>query len=167
MDTEQVSRVLSFRNGNPLLMMDISVPRNIEPAIGTLKHVVLYNIDDLSRISEANRQGREAEIKKAGDIVAEETERFFEWWQTLKFRPVVTSLMSKAEEIRRSHLEKTLKRLRPLSDEELESLDSMTKAIVTKILHDPIQYLKGSDENNGDYAAVVTELFRLNKEDGE
>ena len=167
MDTEQVSRVLSFRNGNPLLMMDISVPRNIEPAIGALKHVVLYNIDDLSRISESNRQGREAEIRKAGDIVSEETQRFFEWWQTLKYRPVVTSLMSKAEEIRRSHLEKTLKRLRPLSDEELESLDSMTKAIVTKILHDPIQYLKGSDENNGDYAAVVSELFRLNKEDKE
>ena len=167
MDTEQVSRVLSLRNGDPLLMMDISVPRNIEPAIGELKHVVLYNIDDLSRISEANRQGREAEIKKAGDIVAEETGRFFEWWQTLKYRPVVTSLMSKAEEIRRSHLEKTVKRLRPLSHEELESLDSMTKAIVTKILHDPIQYLKGSDENNGDYAAVVSELFRLNKEEKE
>jgi glutamyl-tRNA reductase len=167
MDTEQVSRVLSFRNGDPLVMMDISVPRNIEPAIGTLQHVVLYNIDDLSRISDANRQGREAEIRKAGDIVAEETQRFFEWWQTLKYRPVVTSLMSKAEEIRRSHLEKTLKRLRPLSDEELESLESMTKAIVTKILHDPIRCLKGSDENNGDYAAVVSELFRLNKEENE
>jgi glutamyl-tRNA reductase len=167
MDTEQVSRVLSFRNGNPLLMMDISVPRNIEPAIGTLKDVFLYNIDDLSRISEANRQGREAEIMKAGEIVTEETERFFGWWQTLKYRPVVTSLMTKAEDIRRSHLEKTLKKLRPLSDEELESLDSMTKAIVTKILHDPIQYLKGSDENNGDYAAVVSELFRLNREEKE
>ena len=167
MDTEQVSRVLNSRNGNPLLMMDISVPRNIEPAIGKLKNVFLYNIDDLSRISDANRQGREAEIKKAGEIVAEETQRFLDWWQTLKYRPVVTSLMTKAEEIRRTHLEKTVKRLRPLSDEELENLDSMTKAIVTKILHDPIQYLKSSDGNNGDYAAVVSELFRLNREEIE
>ncbi len=165
MDTEQISRVLESRNGIPLLIMDISVPRNIEPAIGALKNVILYNIDDLSRIAEVNRQGREAEIEKASEIVAEESARFYEWWQTLTYRPIVTSLMTKAEQIRRSHLEKTLKKLPPLSDEAVENLESMTKAIVTKILHDPIECLKGSDSNNGDYAAVVSELFRLRKDE--
>ena len=165
MDTEQISRVLESRNGTPLLMMDISVPRNIEPAIGTLRNVILYNIDDLNRIAEVNRQGRESEIQKASEIVAEESARFYEWWQTLTYRPVVTSLMTKAEQIRRSHLEKTLKKLPPLSDEAVESLDSMTKAIVTKILHDPIQRLKGSEADNGDYAAVVSELFQLSKDE--
>jgi glutamyl-tRNA reductase len=165
MDTEQISRVLESRNGLPLLIMDISVPRNIEPAIGALKNVILYNIDDLSRIAETNRQGREAEIERASEIVAEESARFYAWWQTLTYRPIVTSLMTKAEEIRRSHLEKTLKKLPPLSDEAVENLESMTKAIVTKILHDPIQCLKGSDSNNGDYAAVVSELFRLGKDE--
>jgi glutamyl-tRNA reductase len=149
------------------LIIDISVPRNIEPAIGGLANVFLYNIDDLSRISQANREGREAEIQKANDIVDDETTRFFDWWQTLKNRPVVTSLMSKAEEIRRSNLEKTVKKLRPLSDEEMENLEAMTRSIVTKILHDPIQCLKKSGEDNGDYAAVVSEIFRLNREEKE
>jgi glutamyl-tRNA reductase len=167
MDCEQVSRVLDGRNGTPLLIIDISVPRNIEPAIGGLANVFLYNIDDLSRISQANREGREAEIQKANDIVDDETTRFFDWWQTLKNRPVVTSLMSKAEEIRRSNLEKTVKKLRPLSDEEMENLEAMTRSIVTKILHDPIQCLKKSGEDNGDYAAVVSEIFRLNREEKE
>jgi glutamyl-tRNA reductase len=165
LEPDQISRVLSCRNGTPLMIMDISVPRNVDPAVASLRNVFLYNIDDLSKISEANRQGREAEIEKAAEIVNAEREKFLAWWQTLTYRPVVKSLMTKAEEIRRSHLEMTVRKLHPLTDDEMEHLESMTKAIVTKILRDPVECLKRSGDNNGDYASVVSEIFRLNRED--
>jgi len=161
LDSEQVAEALRDHAGTPLVIIDIGVPRNVEPAIADIKNVFLYDIDDLTRISEANHQGREAEIGKASGIVAEESAKFFEWWQGLKYRPVVSALMSKAYEIRRLHLEKTLKKLRPLSDKEREYLEAMTKAIVTKLLHDPIQCLKTENGHNGDYAKAVNELFRL------
>ena len=159
-DTDQIGRALESRGPRPLLMMDISVPRNIEPAVAGLPNVVLYDIDDLNKISEANRQGREYEMARVEEIAGEETSKFVEWWKTLRYRPVVTSLMGKAESIRRQHLDKTLRKLRPLSAEEIEDLESMTKAIVTKILHDPIECLKGAGDD-ANYAEVVSEIFQL------
>ena len=88
--------------------------------------------------------------------------RLAAWWKALEVRPLVSALMAKAEEIRDRQLSKTLKKLRPLSAEEQESLEAMTKSIVNKILKDPIQYLKA--DGDGEHARLISELFQLDAE---
>jgi len=121
----------------------------------------LYNIDDFTQISEQNRRQREGEIERAAKIIAAEMAEFTAWWRTLEVRPVVTALMKKAEDVRSAQLNKTLKKLRPLSDEERDNLAAMTKSIVTKILQDPIDYLKANANSNGNYMEMLSELFQL------
>ncbi len=161
LDVENVSEVMRNRPELPLVIVDIAVPRNVEPVVEQIDNVFLYNIDDLTGVSVLNRKQREGEIEKATEIIAAEVAKFASWWRTLEVRPIVSALMKKAEDIRCSQLNKTLKKLRPLSDEERESLDAMTKSIVTKILRHPIRYLKANENSNGDYTEVVSELFQL------
>jgi len=146
------------------VIIDIAVPRDVEPEVKNIRNVFLYDIDDLTRVSDNNRQQRESEIKKAKEIIADELKELADWWQTSEVRPVVTALMQKAEEIRADQLKKTLKKLRPLSQEEQDNLEAMTKSIVTKILKDPVQYLKDNSNCDWDYTEMVRELFQLNTE---
>ncbi len=146
----------------PLVIIDIAVPRNVEPAVGQIRNVFLYNIDDLTGLSNVNRKQREDEIQKATQIIDDELGKFALWWQEFKVRPLVRAIMSQAEEIRRSHFHRTMRKLPHLTEEEQYSLEMMTKAIVSKILKNPIQYLKINGSKN--YAEMVKEIFRL---DGE
>jgi glutamyl-tRNA reductase len=151
------------RPGLPLVIIDIAVPRNVEPAVGQIRNVFLYNIDDLTELSNLNRKQREDEIQKATQIIDDELDKFALWWQEFKVRPLIRAMMSKAEEIRRSHFDRTMRKLPPLTEEEQYSLEMMTKAIVSKILKDPIQYLKANGSNN--YAEMARQLFQLDGED--
>ena len=87
--------------------------------------------------------------------------KFASWWRDFEVSPLIRAMMSKAEKIRRSHLDRTMKKLPPLSDEERYSLEMMTKAIVAKILKDPIANLKTNGHSNRDYTEMVKELFQL------
>lgn len=160
----QVQAAMRRRPDLPLVIIDIAVPRNVEPAISQIKNVFLYNIDDLTQMSEQNRRQRQSEVKKAENIIASELVNFTTWWQDYKVRPLIRAMMSKAEKIRRSHLERTVKKLHPLSEEERYRLEMMTKSIVAKILKDPIHSLKANGHNDHDYAEMVKELFQLNEE---
>jgi len=165
-NVRQVEAAMRNRPELPLMIIDIAVPRNVEPAVEQINNVFLYNIDDLTQISDLNRRQRVGETEKAEEIIAAEVARFAFWWQALKVRPVVSALMSKAENIRGAQLSRTLKKLHPLSDEERDSLEAMTKSIVTKILQDPIRHLK-ANINSNDCTEVVRELFRLDREKRE
>ena len=132
--------------------------------MGQIKNVFVYNIDDLTEISNRNRQQREGEIQMAAEIIAAEVDKFISWWQVLEVRPTVNALMKKAEDIRRRQLNKTLSKLCNLSDEERDSLEAMTRSIATKILEDPVSHLKANANNNKDYIEMVRELFQLNIE---
>ncbi len=158
LNAAQVRTAVNHRQ-NPLVIIDISVPRDVEPEVGQIENVFLYNIDNLTEISTVNRQQRQGETELATEILMTEVAKLTAWWRLLKVRPVVTALMSKAEEIRQAQLEKTLKKLPPLTGEERENLEAMTKAIVTKILKEPVQHLK--DKGDGQYAEIVRELFQL------
>ena len=147
------------------MIIDIAVPRDVEPEMEQISNVFLYDIDDFVNLSEMNRKQRETEIQKAMDIIEAEVDRFSSWWQANEVKPVISSLVKKAEDIRQAQLDKTLKKLRQLSAEEQESLEAMTKAMLQKILHDPIQFLKNNTHRRDEYIRLVNELFRLDKEE--
>ena len=161
---EQVRQAAEIRQGRPLVLIDIAVPRDIDPQIKTIENIALYNIDDLNDICNLNRNKRQSESLKAMNIIGVEAEKFVEWWGALEIKPIVSALIQKAEDIRRKQLEMTLKKLPPLSEKQQQSLEAMTKAIVTKVLHDPIDYLKDDAQNKKEYSRMVSEIFRLDKE---
>ena len=159
---QKIKDAMCNRPGHPLVIIDIAVPRNVEPEVVNIPDVYLYNIDDLISIADLNRGQRENEIHLAEQIIAAEVGEFDSWWHDLEIRPVVVTLMSQAEKIRLAQFNKTLKKLPPLSDEQYESLEAMTKSIVNRILKEPIQYLKTN--GNSKHAEIVKELFNLNPE---
>lgn len=155
----QVKEAMTHRPDMPLVIIDIGIPRNVEPTVGGIGNVFLHNIDDLTRISERNRGQRESEIQAASAIIADEVEHFSAYWDEFHARPVVSALMQKAEDIRRRQWEKTIGKIHGLSEEDREMLESMTRSIVTRILKEPIGRLKKCQD--AEYARVVNELFQL------
>jgi glutamyl-tRNA reductase len=162
LDIACVEEALKARPGCPMVIIDIAMPRNVAPDAAALEGVFLYNLDDLTVISDANRKQREAEILQAEEIIQSELGKFVSWWQDLEVRPVVSALMSKAERIRSAQLDRMLKMLPPLSPDQRESLEAMTRSIVSKILKEPVHYLKSN--GNSAHCDLVREIFRL---DGE
>ena len=152
------------RGDSPLVIIDIAVPRNVEPTVGQMDNVFLYNIDHLNEISEQNRRAREDEAGKAEQVIAYEVDRFDTWWQTHAVRPAIRALMERGERIRKSHLQKTIKKLPPLSDDQRESLEKMTEAIVNKLLQEPIDYLK-SCAGSPVASDTVSRVFNLEELD--
>jgi glutamyl-tRNA reductase len=167
LDLKTLENAMSARANQPLVIIDIAVPRDVDPAVGRLNSVFLYDIDDFTHISERNRKQRETEIQKAMEIIESEVKRFASRWQAMEVKPLISSLVGKAEAIRQAQLKMTLKKLRRLSTEEQQSLEAMTEAIVQKILHDPIQRLKKDAHGRDDYIRLVTELFQLDKDKPE
>ena len=162
LDHHKVSQAMKQRPDSPLLIIDIAVPRNVAPNVGGIKNVFLYDIDDLTRVTEINRKQRESEIQAATGIIKQETGEFLSWWKDYEVRPLIGALMSKAEEIRASQLSLTIKKLPPLTSEQQESLESMTKSIIIKILKDPINYIKENGDNG--HSSLVKEVFKLDTE---
>ncbi|MFC1942520.1 glutamyl-tRNA reductase [Chloroflexota bacterium] len=163
-DVPTVSSVMQNRSKKPMVIIDIAVPRNVEPDISHIENVHLYNIDDLSHISAQNQRQRQKEVKKVEEIITKEKAKFALWWQEYKVMPVIRAMMSQAEEIRRFQLKRTMKKLPPMNEEEQYSLDMMTRAIVAKILKSPMKQLKANGHEDTNYMDMVKELFRLNVE---
>jgi len=163
LDSDLIGEVMRSRPDYPLVIIDIGVPRNVAPEVKQIDNVFLYNIDDLTSISKVNHQQRMDEVHKAEQVVTGELDKCISEWSTFDTRPIITTLMQKAEDIRNQQLNKTIKKLRPLSAEEKYGLQAMTKSIITKILQDPVQYLK-KHKNNDKYTGMVSELFHLKVE---
>jgi len=158
---ELVKEALDVRAERPLVIIDIAVPPDVEPQVKQLNNVFLYDIDELIKVCDSNHEQRQNEIQRAAEIVDDEVERFISYWQELEVRPVISALVRKAEDIRQAQLGLTLKKLPELSDEEKAHLEAMTKAIVQKILHEPIQCLKSDTGKREEYIQVINRLFRL------
>ena len=123
-------------------MLDIAVPRDLDPRINELDNVYLYNIDDLKEVVEHNRQQRQQEAARAERLVAGETLKFLDWLETLAVFPTIISLKGKGEAICKAELKKTLAQLGHLNPEQRQALEVLTQSITQKLLHDPIMFLK-------------------------
>jgi glutamyl-tRNA reductase len=133
---------LQARKGRPLLLIDLAVPRDLDPAINELPDCYLYDIDDLEAVVHETARGREAEFAKAEAIAVEEAARFRDWLAARDVAPVIASLRERAETIRRGELAKASGRLAGLSERERNAVESLTSQIVNKLLHEPILRLK-------------------------
>ena len=162
----RVVQIMKARPERPLAIIDIAVPRDVEPEVGQIDNVSLYDIDDFTKIAEINRRQRQQEIQQATELIDDEVERFSYWWQTLEARPTISALIKKMENIRQVQFARTVKKLPNLSDEERASLEAMTKSIVQKVLHEPIRHLKESQDKEA-YIRLVKKLFGLDSGQGK
>jgi len=161
---ELVQKAMSWRSERALVIVDIAVPRDVEPEVEQITNVTLYDIDNLNEVVGTNHEEREREVETALNIVTSELEYLIEWWETLEAKPTIGRLMQMAEDIRQRQLNSTIKKLPPLTAEQEENLDAMTKAIVKKILHNPIQYLRKNGHTNEEVVRVLRELFALDEQ---
>ncbi len=164
---EQVASAMRGRGGRPLFLIDIAVPRDIEPAVNELNNVFLYDIDDLSGVVESNLEERMREAGRAERIITEEIASFARWRESLEVVPTVAAIRAKADIIRRSEMEKACKRLGNLSDKDRETIDALTCAIVNKMLHGPTQRLKQAAASKTGYEYVETARHLYGLEDAE
>jgi glutamyl-tRNA reductase len=165
--TDELRRVMARRPNGPLLCIDIAVPRDFDPTIADIPGVHLYNIDDLEEASGETRLARAQEAAAAEGIVDEAVEEYRAWRRTQDVIPAVGAIYERAEAIRRTEVERTLRRLGSLSAEDRVLIDLMTSSIVRRLLHGPVSVLKGDADgaNGAELARLARELFALPAEE--
>jgi len=158
-----VETIMRPRRNRPLFIIDIAVPRDVEPATGELEQVFLYNIDDLQATVRDNLARRVSEIERAEAIVSEEVGRFGAWFKSRGVIPTVVALRQRFEAIRRSELERLDFKLGTLPPEARARVDEITHLIVEKLLLTPTEQLKGlgDAETAALYSEALTRLFGL------
>ncbi|MFL5918133.1 MAG: glutamyl-tRNA reductase [Gaiellaceae bacterium] len=158
---EQVALMLPARKGRPLFLIDVAVPRDLDPAIHELDGCYLYDVDDLEAVVAETLTGRRREAERAEAIVAAEADRFREWQASLDVVPAIASLRAHAEEIRAAELERA-----KLSGAERRAAESVTAAVLNKLLHLPTIRMKeaAAAADGVLYADAVRHLFGLEDE---
>jgi len=161
--SKDVKPLMRQRRNRPLFLIDIAVPRDLDPKLNDLDNVYLYGIDDLSTIVDINKAERNKEAVHAERIVTEETLKFMLWLGSMEVTPTIVAIREKADVIRKAELEKTLPNLGNLSEKEILAIEKMTSAMMNKILHHPVVYLK-KDHSHKDKKvklALIRKLFNL------
>jgi glutamyl-tRNA reductase len=162
-EREGLSEVMAGRHGRPLLLIDLAVPRDIDPECRELTGVTLHDMDDLQALVERNASGREAEAKLAETVLRAELGRFERWLDTQEVTPTIAALRSRADEITERVLAENESRWEGLTDADRERLEAMARAIASRILHEPTLRLRRAGDDDTAYAkaAVLRELFGL------
>jgi glutamyl-tRNA reductase len=155
--------VVPRRHYRPLFLIDIAVPRDVDPRVNELDNVYSYDIDDLRGVVGTNLAAREREAVRAEAIVDREVGHFMEWLQTLEVVPTIVSLRDRFETIRRAELEKALRTMGDLTAEQRDAVSALTTALTNKLLHPPLAELKrqAAARNGHEYAAAIRALFQL------
>lgn len=164
-----VRNLMMRRNTRPLVAIDIAVPCDIEPEVGDIRNVTLYNLDDLQEIVANNIRLRKEEAERAEVIVQEEINSIEDRFKYLSTRPVMVSLSDKAEAIRERELRHGLAKIEGLTEEDKKVLSHMTHMIVRKILREPMMHLNeyaGTEWESEDKSAVAR-LFKLDVRKGQ
>jgi glutamyl-tRNA reductase len=152
---EQAQAILHRRKGQPVFVVDIAVPRDVDPLVNRLEGMFLYDIDDLQQVAASNLVDRGHEAEKAEAIIAEETERFRRRIRTIDIAPVLVDVQGTAEELRQSELHRQRGLLQNLTREQQEAVEAVTRGLMNKFMHMPLQALKAA-AREGDAAALET-----------
>ncbi|HEY6220452.1 MAG TPA: glutamyl-tRNA reductase [Gemmatimonadaceae bacterium] len=144
---EQVRPALAARGDRPLCILDIALPRDVDSAVGDLDNVFLYNIDDLQTVIAGNLERRRAELPTAEELIAAETERYWDWLSGLEAVPVLTQFRTDMEAIRSREFEEAMRRLKHLSPDDRAAVEHLTFSMMNKFLHEPSVRLKAAAAN--------------------
>ncbi len=160
LSAESAGELMEKRRNSPLFIIDLAIPRDIDPKTGKLYNVFLYNIDDLSSIAKANKVKREKEICDANKIIKESAGNFMDWRRSLEAAPAIISLRQHFEQIRRSELDRYSRRI---PENARGIVDETTKALINKLLHNPTVEMKRASENGGGHSMIqsIRRLFKL------
>jgi glutamyl-tRNA reductase len=168
---EQVRAALPEGAPRPLCIIDIAIPRDVEPAVGDEPNVFLYNIDDLQQIVDVNLGRRRTELPKAEDLVSGAVEDFWGWYAGLAVVPTIRALRDRGEAVRRDEVDKALRRLPGLDDRDREVVEALTRSLVNKLLHAPTVRLREAAGNGRGLSVLdsVRYLFALDvvSQDGD
>ncbi len=155
---------MARRAGRPLIFIDIAVPRDVDPLVGDIKGVTLYNIDDLEAVVDEHKEARGKEAKLAETIIEEELDSILDKFQYLSCQPLMALLSRRAETIRARELRRIQSKLPASLDEDSHRLiEHMTKMIVRKLLREPMKEINASagTEKENFYIKAMTKLFKL------
>jgi glutamyl-tRNA reductase len=159
---EDVEAAQAARRGRPLFLIDIAVPRDVAEDAGKVSGVFLYDLDDIKTVAEANLRERKKEASAAEAILEQEIKEFLEWRRSLEVVPLLVELRKRADEIRKTEIEKARRRLGPLTPEQESALEAATSAIVNKLLHGPTVQLKQMAGNGQpEHVGFIRKLFGL------
>jgi glutamyl-tRNA reductase len=162
-DEKMIAAALRRRKNRLLFIIDIAVPRDVDPAVGKTDNVYLYNIDNLQSVVDDNMRNRINEAEKAEAIIDEEATEFSRWLKRLQVVPTIVDLRGKVESIIKGEMDRAGSWMKNLDDGERENVEVLVNSIINKILHDPVTGLKEESENGAanPYVAVIKRLFKL------
>lgn len=166
LELDDIERVVPARGGRPLLIVDIAVPRDIDPAVGALDGVTLLDMDDLRSFAEAGAAARQREVGLVQRLLDEELERYLGATSAREVAPMIVALRSRAEEVRQAELDRFRTKLDSLDEQQLEAIEGLTRGIISKLLHEPSIALKdAAGSARGDrLISSLRELFALEDE---
>jgi len=162
---DQIRRALERRRNRPMLLVDISVPRNIDPAIGRLDNAFLFDVDDLESIAEANRAERQREAMRAEEIIEAEAEQFFRALAEGDLNAVIGAFRQQVSELAFTELERSRKRLGDLSEDQEQALRLMINAIINRFTHPVIKQLRDSKDGHSPYLSAWRNLYHRDPHD--
>jgi glutamyl-tRNA reductase len=162
-----IERIQDQRQNKPLFLIDIAVPRDIDPLCASYPNVTLYDVDDLENVVQKNINERLKEAEKVENIIKEEKENFFKWVCSLKVVPTIVALKEKAEGLKKKELDRAFRRLGNLSEKDKKVISSCVSSVVNQLLHDAILQLKDVSYSTQGlfYAEVINKLFNLQIEE--
>jgi glutamyl-tRNA reductase len=164
---ELAARALPRGRRRPLLIGDIALPRDVEPAVGDITNVFLYNIDDLQQVVDDAIERRRAQVPAAERIIAEATEDFWSWYRSLEVVPFIRELRAQVEDIRQREVDKALRSMATLSETDAAAVDALTRQILAKVLHRPTVRLKEAASNGREREIMRTMRYLLGLDEGE
>jgi glutamyl-tRNA reductase len=164
---EDFRRRMPRKLKSPLFIVDIAMPRDVQPEIGELPNVFLYSIDDLQGIVTANQERRRAEVPKAEAIVETEVDKFWRWYSGLQAVPFIRQLRERAEDTRQSELGRALAQLGHLSEPDQQRVERLTRDLLRKVLHQPTARMRAAAEDGRehDILEAARYLFGIEEED--
>ena len=160
---DDMKKVIDARKNRPMFLIDIAVPRNIEPSINNLDNVFLYDIDDLQKVVDTNVEGRMESAQEAEDIIREEVERMMARMKAREVVPMIVSLQEQLENVRLAEVTRMRGKLGALTADQEQALEALTKGIINKIAHGPISELRkqASQPDGHHFVTAIRKVFRL------